>query len=282
MTRPEPAPLTPRSQRVRRARRLASRSERAERAEYLAEGPQSVREALRQGGIAREVFATAVATARFTDLVHLADEQRVPWRLSDEAAVGVLSDTVTPQGVIARCGIRQVSPDALLAASPRLLAVLDAARDPGNTGAVIRCADAAGADGVFLVGDGVDPYNPKAVRASAGSIFHLPVVPGGDPAVLARGIRHAGLQVLAADPTGRLSLDELADEGRLAAPTAWVFGNEAHGLSAATRALADEVVRVPIHGGAESLNLAAAAAVCLYASARELRRPGCGNRRHRR
>jgi len=123
---------------------------------------------------------------------------------------------------------------------------------------------------VFCQGS-VDPYNGKCVRSSAGSLFHPPVVRGGSVADVVLSLRGAGLQVLAADGAGESDLDQLADDGTLAAPTAWLFGNEARGLPDELAALADARVAIPIHGRAESLNLAAAAAVCLYASARAQR-----------
>jgi TrmH family RNA methyltransferase len=167
---------------------------------------------------------------------------------------------------VARCRIPGHSLDSLLASGPTFLVVCADIRDPGNAGAVIRCADAAGAQGVVFVGDSVDPYNPKSVRATVGSIFHLPVVTERDiPGTLTR-LQGLDLQVLAADGGGDVSLfDDALDLSR---PTAWLMGNEAWGLPAGTRALADRVVSVPIFGRAESLNLATAAAVCLYASAR--------------
>jgi TrmH family RNA methyltransferase len=139
-------------------------------------------------------------------------------------------------------------------------------RDPGNAGTVIRTADAAGADGVVLAGSSVDAYNPKTVRASVGSLFHLPVAVEPDIAAAVAAARAAGLNVLAADGAGEVVLDRGADR-LLAGPTAWLFGNEAWGLPPETAALADHRVRIPIHGRAESLNLSTAAAVCLYASA---------------
>jgi TrmH family RNA methyltransferase len=126
---------------------------------------------------------------------------------------------------------------------------------------------------VVFAGDVVDPYNGKCVRASAGSLFHVGLVRADDPAGAVAAVRAAGLSVLAADGHGETDLDDLADAGGLARPTAWLFGSEAHGLPASLAAAADARVRVPLHGRAESLNLAAAAAVCLYASARALRRP---------
>ena len=145
-------------------------------------------------------------------------------------------------------------------------------RDPGNAGTVIRCADAAGAGGVLLTGSSVDPYNGKAVRASAGSLFHLPLALDLRTADAVGALQRAGITVLAADGAGELDLDDAADDGLLAGPTAWLFGNEAWGLPDDVAALADHRVRIPVHGRAESLNLASAAAVCLYASARAQRR----------
>ena len=152
---------------------------------------------------------------------------------------------------------------------PRLVAICADVRDPGNAGTVIRCADAAGADTVVLAGHSVDAYNPKTVRATVGSLFHLPLAIAEDPADAVRTAQAAGLVVLAADGAGEVDLDH-ADE-LLARPTAWLFGNEAWGLPDELASLADHRVRIPIHGRAESLNLSTAAALCLYASARAQR-----------
>jgi TrmH family RNA methyltransferase len=168
--------------------------------------------------------------------------------------------------VVAVCRAVDRPLERVVRESGRLLVICADVRDPGNAGTVLRCADAVGADGVVLAGDSVDLYNGKTVRASAGSLFHLPVSTAGSAEEAIGTARAAGLRVLAADGSGASSLDQLLDTGGLAVPTAWLFGNEAWGLPAQLRALADDVVRVPIHGRAESLNLATAAAVCLYAS----------------
>jgi TrmH family RNA methyltransferase len=186
-----------------------------------------------------------------------------------ERAAATLSDTVTPQGVFAVCSTVDVGLTAALAAAPRLVALLADVSDPGNAGTVIRTADAAGADAVILTGNAVDPHNGKCVRATAGSLFHLPIATHRDTAEAIVAAKRAGLTVLAATADGRLDLDDAP----LDTPTAWLFGSEAHGLDADLLAAADETVRVPIYGRAESLNLATAAAVCLYASARRIR-PG--------
>ncbi|CAA9366302.1 MAG: hypothetical protein AVDCRST_MAG36-3104 [uncultured Nocardioidaceae bacterium] len=259
------------SNRVRAARRLTRRSSRAELGQFLAEGPQAVREALAVPGLVLEVLALP---DRFPDLASLASDTGVAWLLVDGPALGSLSETVTPQGVVAVCRTVDVPLDEVLGAAPRLLAVCVEVRDPGNAGTVLRCADAAGADGVVLAGAGVDPYNGKAVRATAGSLFHLPLALAADPDDAVGRARAAGLVVLATEGAGEVDLDDAIDDGLLDGPTAWLFGNEAHGLSRAVADAADHRVRIPLHGRAESLNLATAAAVCLYASARAHRRPG--------
>jgi TrmH family RNA methyltransferase len=167
----------------------------------------------------------------------------------------------------------------LAAGEPRLVAILANVRDPGNAGTVLRTADAAGADGVIFSDASVDPYNSKCVRATAGSLFHLPLVVDAPVAEAVRAMREARLQILAADGRASRSLDEAGpgEPGRLLGrPTAWLFGNEAWGLPADVLALADEAVAVPIYGKAESLNLASAAALCLYASAHASRASASG------
>lgn len=264
--------LSVRSGRVKAARRLVRRPARAEHRLFLAEGPQAVREALTVPGCVREVFAVPAAAAAHPEIRAAADASAVGWLEVDDAALASLTETVHPQGLVAVCRFVDVPADEVLAGVPRLLAVCAEVRDPGNAGTVIRCADAAGAGGVLLAGQSVDPYNGKAVRASAGSLFHLPVAVEPDTAGLLAAVREAGLTVLAADGAGETDLDEAEDAGLLDGPTAWLFGNEAWGLPQEIAALADHRVRIPIHGRAESLNLATAAAVCLYASARVRRR----------
>jgi TrmH family RNA methyltransferase len=241
---------------------------------FLAEGPQAVREAL-DAGVVVELFATPDSYARLGALVDAAHADGVAVRPVTEAGLVTLTETVTPQGVIAVCRhLHRPSVGAVLAPPPSLVVVLAGVADPGNAGTVLRTADAAGADAVVFGEGAVDPYNGKCVRATAGSLFHLPVVRGEPAASAVAALRAAGLTVLAADAHGAIDLDEYADAGGLAGRTAWLFGSEAHGLAPELADLADARVRVPIHGRAESLNLAAAAAVCLYASARAHRRPG--------
>ena len=256
-----------RSARVTAARRLTKRTARAQHRLFLAEGPQAVREALAVPGVVKELFVTADAAQRHPEFAAEV-AAGIPTHLVSGQVMDSLAQTVTPQGVVAVCGYVDGDLAAVLAARPRLVAVLAAVRDPGNAGTVIRVADAAGADAVVLTDTSVDVYNGKCVRATAGSLFHLPVVAGVPAEEALPRLRAAGIRVLATDGTARHDLDTALDAGELDGPTGWLFGNEAWGLPAELTALADDTIRVPIHGRAESLNLATAAAVCLYASAR--------------
>jgi TrmH family RNA methyltransferase len=257
-----------RSPRVKAARQLAKRAFRQRAREFLAEGPQAVSEALAAGGVVTQLFVTAAAQARYASLIGLAAGQGADVHAVSGDVMTELAQTITPQGVLAVCEFIDVDLDQLTAGPPRLAVILANVRDPGNAGTVLRTADAAGAGGVIFAGSSVDPYNSKCVRASAGSLFHLPVVTGPPVADAVRALRERGLRVLAADGGAGTTLDDLQSAGLLSQPTAWLFGNEAWGLPSDVLDLADDAVAVPIYGRAESLNLAAAAAVCLYASAR--------------
>jgi RNA methyltransferase, TrmH family len=259
--------FTERTPRVVAARKLTRRVGRDAAGEFLAEGPQAVREALAAEPPPRELFVTAAAAARHPELVDRAGTTGVPVSAVTDRAAAALSETASPQGIVAVCRFLDV-PLAQALAVPQLVVLLADIRDPGNAGTVLRSADAAGADAVVLAGDSVDLYNGKTVRASAGSLFHLPIVRGAPLDAALAAARAAGLLVLAADGAGERDLDDLPE---LAGPTAWLFGNEAWGLPAELGARADARVRIPISPRAESLNLAAAAAVCLFASARAQR-----------
>lgn len=270
--------LTERSARIVAAHKLLRRSRRAEAGEFLAEGAPAVAEALaaepERPGTVLEFYLTETAGARHPELARRAFAAGVPVTQITDRAAAALTDAVTPQGLVVRCALPTTTVSDLLATEPRLLAVLVQTSDPGNTGTVIRLADAAGADGVIVAGDAADPINPKAIRASAGSLFHLPVVTTPDATTLLAVLGAAGLSVLASTGHTDLELDQADRDGILDLPTAWLFGSEAHGLPAPIVAAADERIRIPIYGRAESLNLAAAAAICLYASARAHRRAG--------
>jgi RNA methyltransferase, TrmH family len=225
-------------------------------ASFLAEGPNLVEAALRRG-LVSEVFATEAALARFGSM--LGD---VHVDLVTERAAKALSDTVTPIGLVAVCSVPEVALADVLPV--RLVAVAVEISEPGNAGTLIRIADAMGADAVVLAGHSVDPYNGKCLRASAGSIFSIPVVSAPDAHGAIAALSETGIQVLATTVDGEVSLED-AD---LSQPTAWLFGPEAHGLPADLAAKATHRIRIPMPGNAESLNVASAAAICLYQSAR--------------
>ena len=282
---------------MRDVAKLVGRPGRLKRRQFLAEGPQAVREALRAhreclaaGGtpVVEALYATIECLKKHPDLFESASAPgaRLQVRIASELVLAAMTDTVSPQGVLAVCNFVDVPLEEVFAAKPKLIAMLVQVRDPGNAGTVLRAADAAGADAVIFSHSSVDIYNPKAVRSTAGSLFHLPVVLGADLAEVVAAAKAAGVGTLAADGYGQLNLDLLQDESAarsfdqqipdsvysLEEPTLWLFGNEAQGLAGEEKALADHRVAVPVYGAAESLNLGTAATVCLYASARAQRR----------
>jgi TrmH family RNA methyltransferase len=270
----------PRAERVRSVRALSKRSVRERTGRFAVEGPQGVREAVRYAGSrVRDVYLTSEALERYADDIVAPARAASLWvhEVTPEV-LAAMAETDAPQGVLAVVDIADGGlpaagrPDAgpsdaglaaVLATRPHLLVLLTNVRDPGNAGTVIRGADAAGAAAVLVSGASVDVHSSKVVRSTAGSLFHLPVVTGLDVEATLATLRANGIRTLAADGAG----STLLPDADLTAPHCWVMGNEAWGLAQEVRDACDEVVRVPIHGRAESLNLAMAATVCLYASA---------------
>jgi TrmH family RNA methyltransferase len=253
--------LTERSARVVALRKLTRRAGRDAAGAFLAEGRQAVAEALAEPGAVQEVLATEAAAAAAADMLAGAG---VPVRLLTEKAAAGLSETVSPQGLLAVCPLRDVPAEAVVTHPPRLAVALAGLNDPGNAGTVLRTADACGAGAVVFGEGSADPFGGKVVRASAGSLFHVDVVRSAPLLPLVAALQAAGTTVLAADGGGEVSLAELTAE--LAGPVLWLFGNEARGVPAELAEAADARVRIPMRGRAESLNLAAAAAICLYAT----------------
>lgn len=285
----------PRSARVKAVAALGKKDVRTESGLFLLEGPQAVSEALQyRPGLLQELFVTPTALERHPDIGTAADAAGLELVFVTEAVLDAMADTVTPQGVVAVCeqfptsvkdvfrpvdepgpadggleargGADPSLPSDGRPALPGLVVILEQVRDPGNAGTIIRAADSAGADAVVLTGRSVDPYNPKVVRSTTGSLFHLPVSVGVDLANAISRAKAAGYTVLAADVSGD-DLPVVRAEGLLDGPTVWVFGNEARGLTEDDLRLVDRTVTVPIYGLAESMNLATAASVCLYESA---------------
>jgi TrmH family RNA methyltransferase len=243
------------------------RKDRLTLGEFLAEGRQSVVEALRADTVVRRLLVSEDAVAAHQDLLRSATAAGVALNSVPARTFRELTDTVTPQGVLAVCRTVDVPLADALAAEARLVVLCDQVRDPGNLGTVIRCADAFGADAVLVSADSVDAHNPKTVRASTGSIFHLPISVGVDLSAAVARSHDLGLTVLGADGAATQTVEDLAAAGELARPVLWVFGNEAWGLTPEHADLLDRLVALPIHGRAESLNLSTAAAVLLYLTA---------------
>lgn len=254
-----------RNAKVAGAVKLKKRAYRERERRFLVEGARAVGEALGRPEGLEILFLTDPrhalaerALAVGVETVHVSDE-----------VMGRLTSTVTPQGIVGIAPFVDAGID-VLPNEVACMAILHAVRDPGNAGTVLRSADAAGADAVVFAGESVDVYNPKTVRASAGSLFHLPIVREVDTAAAVNAARDRGCAVYAMAADGNADLRGLD----LTGPVAFVFGNEAWGLPGAVAGLADDSVRVPISGGAESLNLAAAATVCLFEWARQMHAQG--------
>jgi len=252
------------NKRVAAAVRLKKRALREKDRRFLVEGSQGVTEALGTPASLHEVFVLADRHPRLIAVRDLAGERGIPVHEVSPDVMAHLTSTVTPQGVVGVSAFVDVSLD-VAGSAPGPVALLVEVRDPGNAGTILRSADAAGAGAVVFSTSSVDPYNPKAVRATAGSLFHVPVVRMADTPAAAAALRQAGRRILGADARGATSVYDADLHG----PVAVVFGNEAHGLSEEARTEVDDTIRVPIAGRAESLNLAAAATVVLFEYARQ-------------
>lgn len=247
--------------------KLAKKQRRHEAKLFLVEGPQAVREALvYRPELVVDIFLTAAVRDKHPDIVVLADDNAVDMSLSTDAVIDQMADTVSPQGIIGVVEFLGVSLEDVFATSPRLIALLHEVQDPGNVGNILRTADAAGVDAVVVTSRSVDVFNPKVVRSTTGSLFHVRLVTGVELGDVIRAAKKAGMQVFATDAGGE-DLVSLRASGALAKPTMWLFGNEAKGLSVGEQEVGDRVVSVPLYGSAESLSLQTAAAVCLYESA---------------
>jgi TrmH family RNA methyltransferase len=253
------------NKRVAKAVRLKKRALREKDRRFLVEGAQAVGEAVGSGATVHEVFHTADPETRLLPVISAARDRGIRLTEVSDAVMARLTSTVTPQGLVAVADFVDVSLDRV-PETARTIPILVEVRDPGNAGTIVRSADAAGADAVVFTRSSVDIYNEKVVRATAGSLFHVPVVRDAAPEETASELRTRGFAILAADPAGAESLHN-TDLGR---PTALLFGNESQGLPTDVLALADRTIRIPIAGRAESLNLAAATAVVLFEAARQL------------
>jgi TrmH family RNA methyltransferase len=233
---------------------------RDERRRFLVEGARGVAEALTAG------LEILFSTDEQHPVAGRARAAGVPIEVVTEEVMERLTSTVTPQGLVGIVPYRDAELSSAVA-SRGCLAVLSEVRDPGNAGTILRSADAAGVSAAVFSESSVDVYNPKVVRASAGSIFHLPVVRGVPALEAVDTLKNDGWTTVATSPEGETDLYALDLSDRVA----FVFGNEASGLAGDVAARCDRTVRIPLPGVAESLNLAAAATLCLFEWARARR-----------
>lgn len=261
------------SERVTEVRRLHDRKHRESRGAFVVEGPAGVEAALARG--ITELYVTPEAGQRYAPLVDAARAAGSRVALASDAVIAAMAETQQPQGIVAVCPLVTVSLESALEAvgrgGPACVVVLDRVGDPGNAGTVIRTADAMGASAVILTEGSVDPHNGKCVRATAGSLFHVPIACDEPIDKVVDSLRSAGVLLVAADAGGDVHLGTMGADAVLAGSVAWVFGNEAHGVHEDLAHAAHQTLAIPQYGGAESLNMAAAAAICLYATARAQR-----------
>lgn len=255
--------FTERTPRIVNAAKLHRSSARKKANAFIVEGDNSVDAAVSTGA-ATDVFVTERAAEKFADIVTAAGYMDVYVHPITDRAVKSLSDTQTTPGIFALCTPVLWTPGKILNGKPQLVSVPVETSEPGNAGTLIRTSDAMGADGVIFAGETVDPLGSKVARASAGSLFHIPTARDTNIKDVLGKLRSSNLQILATAPQGDATLDEVD----LSKPTAWLFGNEAHGLSKELLNAADIRVGIPLRGRAESLNLATAASICLYESAK--------------
>lgn len=246
-----------RNPRVKAAAELLRSRGRRTTGRHLVEGPHAVSEAL-AAGVVDHLFATPDRAPDYLGAVEVV--------VAADHVLQRLGDTTTSQGVVGVARSPAASLDRVVGTG--LLVVLDGVADPGNAGTILRTADAVGATAVVFTARSVDPFNPKAVRAAAGSTYHLPVVVEVEPREVADACRRAGQPLYGLDQDAPGDVLALQPPGQAAA---LVLGNEAHGLSPQMAAVVDDRAAIPIWGRAESLNVAAAAAVALYAVAGRLR-----------
>ena len=260
-------PFTERTPRVINAAKLHRAQARKKAKQFLVEGENSVEAAVATGA-ATDLFVTERAADEFAEIVTTAEYMDVYTHAITDQAAKHMTDMVSTTGIFAVCKPALWTVGSALRGKPEFVAVGVETNDPGNAGTIIRIADATGANAVIFAGDTVDPESSKVVRASAGSLFHLPVARERNIKDVVGQLKAQGLQIVATAMDGEVPLDEASEV--LAKPTAWLFGNEAHGLPAELLELADHRVSIPIKGSAESLNLATAAAMCMWESSKAL------------
>lgn len=247
-------------------RRFCALKERAGGDLALLEGPKLVEEALAAGAAVSEVAASprASRTPRGRVLLAALEERRVPVRFMDDAVIGSISEAETSQGLVALARRPVFAEQDLFAGRPLLLMAVGI-QNPGNLGALLRAAEAAGATGAYLAEGCADPFSWKALRGSMGSAFRLPHLRRVSARETMARLAGRGVATVAASATGDVPYDAVD----LTRPVALVLGNEGAGLPEDVLAAASARVAIPMHGGVESLNVAVAAGVLLFEAARQ-------------
>jgi RNA methyltransferase, TrmH family len=256
---------SPKNERIRKYRRLRKKNFRYREGKFLVEGYQAVTEALLYKKKPECLICNQKGIETMGSYADLMSELSIPcFEVSDEV-ITTLSTTVTPQGIIAVSSVVHIDLFRLTSESTSTILVANRVRDPGNLGNMLRIADAAGAGGMIICRESADPYNAKTVRSSAGSIFHLPLAIGPGIVEAVQQLKQDGYTVFTTDAHSGTNMWEAEWPGKVAL----VMGNEAWGIPEDEEAIVDGRVRVPILGGAESLNVSAAAALLLYEIERE-------------
>lgn len=251
---------------IQSARKLLKRGVRDARREFLIEGAMGVSQALQSPGRVQALFLEESAD-NFPELARAARARKVPVMEAAAPVMRVISSTTNPPGVVAVGEFLDFKPADLLSRSPGLVVVLAGVRDPGNAGTIVRSCAAVGVDALFLGETTVDVYNPKFVRATAGTIFNLPFARNVEIPWLLEELGGLNVNRIAADPRGAVVYDQVD----FRKPSALIVGNEAWGVTPETAAAADVVVKIPMSESVESLNVGMAATVLLFEAARQRR-----------
>jgi TrmH family RNA methyltransferase len=249
---------------IKKALAIKEKRSRFKSRAFLIEGPHLIESALMSEGRCeiKRLFYTEAFRRKSSGLMKRFLDCPAELYEASGHVIEKLSDTETPQGVVAIASYRQPKEEAFNKGG--ILVVLDGVQDPGNVGAIIRTSEAAGASAVVLLPGACDPFSPKALRASAGSVFSIPLL-YEDSDVLVKNLRQLRIPLVATTANARRSLFDSV----LKPPLALAFGNESSGISPELRRAASLRVKVPIHGRAESLNVASTAAVCIYEALRQ-------------
>lgn len=247
---------------VKATAELKQKKYRQERQLFLAEGLRTVEEAIGSNTVI-QLFYTAIEDERTRVVLETAAEKGLELYCVSENVMKKISDTDSPQGIVAVCKMQNMKLENLFAKGEMLL-VLDRVGDPGNVGTMLRTADAAGIGGIVLLKGCVDIYAPKTVRSTMGSLFHIPVFAGADEALFIKAAKRAGYELLVTTLEGADNLYKADLRGRIA----FVMGNEANGVTSTLLQEADKRVYIPMQGRAESLNVAIAAGIVMFEALR--------------